>query len=146
MPLMYNHRVRQYSLQVNGWPPCLLGLRSVTLILLTWRIWWDPNNDSKWQIGFNWAFKGLRQWNSSLIDRVKLRNNVGTCLPVCAVSHRRRKQFSFYYGHVPHNDVSVNNGPHNDGGPIRLWYYKTYHCGTVAYSIQYSNKLDRFVA
>ena len=29
------------------------------LILLTWRIWWAPNNASKWQVGFNSAFKGL---------------------------------------------------------------------------------------
>ena len=32
---------------------------SLTLILLTWRIWWAPNNDSKWQMGFFLAFKGL---------------------------------------------------------------------------------------
>jgi hypothetical protein len=31
----------------------------LTLILLTWRIWWAVNNASKWQMGFNWAFKGL---------------------------------------------------------------------------------------
>jgi hypothetical protein len=31
----------------------------LTLILLTWRIWRAPNNASKWQIGFNSAFKGL---------------------------------------------------------------------------------------
>jgi hypothetical protein len=30
-----------------------------TLILLTWRIWWAPNNASKGQMGFNSAFKGL---------------------------------------------------------------------------------------
>jgi cytochrome b561 len=24
----------------------------LTLILLTWRIWWAPNNASKWQMGF----------------------------------------------------------------------------------------------
>jgi hypothetical protein len=24
-----------------------------------WRIWWAPNNASKWQIGFNSVFKGL---------------------------------------------------------------------------------------
>ena len=30
----------------------------LTLILLTWRIWWAPNNASKWQVGFNSAFKG----------------------------------------------------------------------------------------
>jgi len=32
---------------------------NLTLILLTWRIWWVPNNASKWQMGFNLAFKGL---------------------------------------------------------------------------------------
>ena len=31
----------------------------LTLILLTWRIWWAHNNASKWQMGFNSAFKGL---------------------------------------------------------------------------------------
>jgi hypothetical protein len=31
----------------------------LTLILLTWKIWWVPNNASKWQMGFTSAFKGL---------------------------------------------------------------------------------------
>ena len=31
----------------------------LTLIPLTWRIWWARNNASKWQMGFNSAFKGL---------------------------------------------------------------------------------------
>ena len=31
----------------------------LTLILLTWRIWWAPKNANKRQMGFNWAFKGL---------------------------------------------------------------------------------------
>jgi len=31
----------------------------LTLILLTWKIWWDSNNASRWQMGFNSAFKGL---------------------------------------------------------------------------------------
>ena len=31
----------------------------LTLILLTWRIWWAPNNSIRWQMGFNSAFKGL---------------------------------------------------------------------------------------
>jgi len=34
-------------------------LYCLTLILLTWRIWWAPNNASKWQRGFNSASKGL---------------------------------------------------------------------------------------
>jgi hypothetical protein len=59
------------------------------------------------------------------------------------------------YRYVPHNDVSVNNGLHTryDSGPITLWYYNiilyyynTYHCVTIVYSIQYSNMLYRFVA
>jgi len=33
--------------------------RLLTLILLTWRKWWAPNNASKQQMGFNSAFKGL---------------------------------------------------------------------------------------
>jgi len=32
---------------------------SLTLILLTWRIWWSPNNASRWQMRFNWAFQWL---------------------------------------------------------------------------------------
>ena len=31
----------------------------LTLTLLTWKIRWAPNNASKWQMGFNSAFKGL---------------------------------------------------------------------------------------
>ena len=38
---------------------CNIIVSGLTLILLTWRIWWDPNNASKWQMGFNSAFKGL---------------------------------------------------------------------------------------
>ena len=33
--------------------------RFLTLILLTWRIWWAPNYASKRQMGSNSAFKGL---------------------------------------------------------------------------------------
>jgi len=41
---------------------------SLTLYLLTWRIWWAPSNASKGQMGFNSAFKGLmlhqcKQWH-----------------------------------------------------------------------------------
>ena len=31
----------------------------LTLTLLMWRIWWAPNNASKWQMGLNSAFKRL---------------------------------------------------------------------------------------
>ena len=38
---------------------CLTVHHQLTLILLTWRIRWARNNASKWQMGFNMAFKGL---------------------------------------------------------------------------------------
>ena len=31
----------------------------LTLNPLTWKIWWAPNNASRWQMGFNSAFEGL---------------------------------------------------------------------------------------
>ena len=34
---------------------------TLTLILLMCRIWWAHNNASKWQMGFNLAFKGLKR-------------------------------------------------------------------------------------
>jgi len=37
----------------------ILRISGLTLILLTWRIWWALNNASRWQMGFNPAFKGL---------------------------------------------------------------------------------------
>jgi hypothetical protein len=41
-------------------PEMLLTLLTVlTLILLTWKIRWAPNNASKWHMRFNSAFKGL---------------------------------------------------------------------------------------
>jgi len=57
------------QLKVPKWPHTFLYWRDgytnwktfqvllcLSLILLTWRIWWAPNNASRWQVGFNWAF------------------------------------------------------------------------------------------
>jgi len=41
---------------------------TLTLILLTWRIWCSPSNASKWQLGFNSAFKGLNSLQNKLRD------------------------------------------------------------------------------
>ena len=63
------------SARVAGWSTATRALlkptTQLTLILLTWRIWWAPNNASRWQMGFNSAFKGLmsetcwvhKKWN-----------------------------------------------------------------------------------
>jgi hypothetical protein len=47
----------------------------LTLILPTWRIWWPPNNASKWQIGFNSAFKGLIQLYTWLFFNTEKKSN-----------------------------------------------------------------------
>ena len=61
-----------------------------------------------------------------------------------AVLERTWREGRTVYSRASHNDVSANDGPH-----IRRWshniiilqYYNTYHCVTIAYSIQYSNML-----
>jgi len=59
--------VRRYSSGASGWRSLVKQekhtLYSLTLILLTWRIWWAPNNASRWQMGFNLVFKGLSKWS-----------------------------------------------------------------------------------
>ena len=52
--------------QILRFSPVPLGKNqdvTLTLILLTWRIWWSPNNASKWQMGF-YSFKGLNYTTS----------------------------------------------------------------------------------
>ena len=46
----------------NPWILFSLGI-VLTLTLLSWRIWWVPNNASKWQMRFNSAFRGLKGSN-----------------------------------------------------------------------------------
>jgi len=50
---------------------------TLTLILLTWRIWWASNNASRWQMGFNSAFKGLINQNS-IQHKIKNRLDSGS--------------------------------------------------------------------
>jgi len=37
----------------------IIIMQWLTLTLLMWRIWWAPNNVSRWQMGFNSAVKRL---------------------------------------------------------------------------------------
>jgi len=52
------------STSIRHWARLLSKLGILTLILLTWRIWWAHNNASRWQMGFNLAFKRLRRKNA----------------------------------------------------------------------------------
>jgi len=46
---------RNIKIHIKNVPTCF----GLTLNPLTWKIWWALNNASKWQMGFNSAFKGL---------------------------------------------------------------------------------------
>ena len=53
---------RVSQIQISATTPCFqtqFSYSDLTLILLTWRIGGVPNKASKWQMGFNSAFKGL---------------------------------------------------------------------------------------
>ena len=63
-----NCLVRSHSSVIDGclsWSIVLVWNRlirvTLTLNPLTWKIWWAPNNASRWQMGFNSAFKLLTQ-------------------------------------------------------------------------------------
>ena len=58
-------------------------LNTLTIYLLTWRIWWALNNASKWQMRFNSAFKGLRCLLSTLYRHVYV---ISTCLRYIDIS------------------------------------------------------------
>jgi hypothetical protein len=60
--ISWTHASRDISLCVEA--GIILHNFALTLILLTWRIWWAPNNASKWQMGFNLVFKGLAQFEN----------------------------------------------------------------------------------
>jgi len=47
------------SLDVRDIKYFTIAYMALTLYLLTWRIWWAPNNSSKGQMRFNSAFTGL---------------------------------------------------------------------------------------
>jgi hypothetical protein len=73
-----------------------LKFNDLTLILLTWRKWWAPNNTSKQQMGFNLGFKGLIMLSSlETKKQSKLHNGLEVSLNICNSSNLARKSFKF---------------------------------------------------
>ena len=58
-PTLLLNRYRDYFAGVKLTTHLHLASR-LTLNTLMWKIWWAPNNVSRWQMGFNSAFKGSR--------------------------------------------------------------------------------------
>jgi len=62
--------VLNFLLDVSSCSTCVhCCVVSLTLNPLTWKIWWAPNNASRWQTGFNSAFKGLTGKSRSVINK-----------------------------------------------------------------------------
>ena len=55
-----------------AWLSYIRKLLKLTLILITWRIWWAPNVASRWKMGFNTEFKGLRMLKLQLYENETL--------------------------------------------------------------------------
>ena len=54
-------------------------IQRLTLILITWTIWWAPTNASKWRMVFNSGFKGLifiYDWTQNMLCMRTPRNYV----------------------------------------------------------------------
>ena len=62
---------------MHGWER--LDKEKLTLILLTWRIWWAPNNVSRWQMGFKSAFKLGAVWKKCNEKHVKFLQQCPNC-------------------------------------------------------------------
>ena len=72
--------------------------RRLTLILLTWRIWWASNNASRWQMGFSSAFKGIIRAPIYLLllpDLIKGMQNIFLCQKKGIRSENPQKPFVF---------------------------------------------------
>ena len=67
-------QTKDQTLNWHNHTPCEAELKTttsrLTLILLTCRIWWAPNNASRWQMEFNWEFKGLTTALGVRIDMI----------------------------------------------------------------------------
>ena len=75
----------------------------LTLILLTWTIWRAPANASKWRMGFNSAFKGLKVSYSERkgqVSRHYFQQNQRGCNLECSpqYSHRHSLYFKYTFG------------------------------------------------
>jgi hypothetical protein len=57
-------------MEFTYWFFAFSSFATLTLILLTWTIWRAPTNASKWRMGFNSAFKGLKIVTWSLISKL----------------------------------------------------------------------------
>ena len=78
---------------------------SLTLILLTWRIWWAPNDASRWQMLFNSAFKVL----NVNISTTRLLQHWPLGLEYTGCNRRNVRDFGRVFLMLNYTDITQNN-------------------------------------
>ena len=89
----------------------------LTLILLTRRIWWFPDNASKWQMGFNSALKGLTKYNTLI-------HVTHTFVATTIINKYRHEQ--------PTGHPQFTNSNYINSGISTSFYYSSLYCTRVA--------------
>jgi hypothetical protein len=96
----------------------------LTLILLTWRIWWARNNASRWQMGFNSTFKGLiRCYKHTGSKTNKLQRISGGI--VCVVLQNRLMSFPVLFSKDEGKYILVHTMRAHGGGELQLHFFLT---------------------
>ena len=85
--------------------PCVTVCHHIStgVYVLTWRIWWAPNNASKSQMGFNSAFKGLILYYNSCLafsQNCEERPSTSSCLSVLLHGTTRPPMHGFSWNSI----------------------------------------------
>ena len=76
----------------------------LTLSPLTWKIWWAPNNASRWQMGFNSAFKRLNHF--ALLSSLSQATDFGAYVSNTAFPAVSKQVPLHYLSYAPADNLS----------------------------------------
>jgi len=102
---------RPFSTQCasSSFPVCMcffffyFGAVLLTLILLTWRIWWAPNNASKWLMGYKLILIFPPMTSIKKTEKKKNQNSWRYILSLCLLNHglcllqQNKKWFDWFF-------------------------------------------------
>jgi len=78
--------------------------RRLTLNPLTWKIWWAHNNASRWQTGFNSAFKWLMPVRQTISNLIAQQNGTPSYF-------HKKGLFRYCYCSAAHHQHTLSSRP-----------------------------------
>jgi len=114
---------------------CLSSEETLTLMLLTWKIWWAPNNAIKWQIEFNSAFKVLKFY--TLLTQFIFHVCVRVCACVVLNAERLPESLTTKLHGVEYRKKSICTSllPHNEKHlQLLAWHWAATSLTRVSHS------------